>query len=185
MIAQILLGTAFLLSSADEGSDSELAFDFYLNELIEHEMSVDAPMARLIERHLIAATFNTTDGDILKDRLRRLAEAYRDNPDKVDRFKRLDNGFAVAFEKLMKSAKQKRLIYTAAGAAIGAVVAIPISKAISGSSKVLLLAVPLGALAGAGAGFLLGQIMAMPDFEYERGFFSRDLEEIEDFISSQ
>ncbi len=184
MIAQILLGTAFLLSSPEDQSDATVAFDFYLNELTEHEMAADAPMARLIEKYLVEATFNTTSEAVFKDRLRRISKAYSQNPDKSERFRRLDSGFTVAFEQVIQKAKKKRIIYSAAGAVVGALVAIPVGRLISTSSKFLLVSIPVGALAGAGAGFLLAQLIEMPDFSYERGLMSRDLQEIDDFLSS-
>src|SRR5262249_29461448 len=144
-------------------------FDFYLQEMVSHELAPDAPMSRLIYEYLVEATFDTNSENVFKERLQRLAQAQQDHPDRMGRFQSLDRYLQREFEKKLKSAKTKRLIYAGAGAVIGALVAIPIGRAIHSGAQSLLIAIPSGALVGAGVGFLLGNLLAMPHYTYESG----------------
>ena len=53
-------------------------------------------------------------------------------------------------------------------------VAFPIGKMIAGG-RYLLLALPAGALAGAGAGFLLSDLINMPHYQYSEGDLTDDV----------
>lgn len=190
MIAQMLLSLAIGISSPTlENEEADAAFNFYLKEMVQHAMAVDAPMANLIEKYLVEATFDTTSESVFKTRLRAIQATLEDHPDKIDRFQNLDSKFQRAFDKKISAGKQKRLIYTAAGAAagaaIGAVIGVPVGKAMGTGTKALFISVPTGALVGAGAGFLLGDIVAMPDYSYERGSVDWDLKEIEDEVEGR
>lgn len=184
MIA-LLLGLSLMSTAAEEFDGPNVDFDFYLKELVSHEMAADAPMAKLIRDYLAEAVFDTTSEKVFRDRLRQIQQSLQENPNRLDRFKSLDSALSRSFEARLESAKQKRLIYTAAGAVVGALVAIPVGRVIGGSTKALLIAIPSGALLGAGAGFLLGQLVAMPHYTYERGMVNRfDLAEVDEFLGA-
>jgi len=181
-----VLGFALGLVGAapvDSENDKQSAFDFYLEELLAHEMSADAPMSRLIEDYLVEATFDTTSGDIFKDRLRKIQRAVKDRPDRIGRFQRLDDRFSDVFRAKLSEAKHQRMIYTAAGAVVGALVAIPVGRAINKSAQVLWISIPAGAALGAGAGYLLGNLIVMPDYTYDPGTLNFDLKQIQDELS--
>ena len=80
----------------------------------------------------------------------------------------------------MKKAKKLRWYFTAGGVLAGMVVAFPIGKFIGKSAKAIAIAIPVGAVLGGGAGFLLGDLLHMPDYYYEPGSVTDDLQLIYD-----
>lgn len=188
MLIEMVLGLSLSLA-ADidvEKEEADAEFNFYLREMVVHQMSADAPMAELIFQSLVDATFNTTKESIFRERIHSLQKTLQDHPDKADRFDKLDREFTRVFQKKVDEAKKKRFIYAISGAVIGAVVGIPVGKAISSTSKILFITIPAGALLGAGAGFLLGNLLAMPQYSYESGMVSHwDLKEIDDVVAGR
>ncbi len=183
MILTIGLRALLALTAQNAPAESPDAdFDFYVQELVAHELPDSDPMVPLIERGLVDAIFNTTKEAVFKDRLRKVHQLAREHPDRIERFDRLDRQFSQAFELKLKEAKRKRTIFTLGGAVAGAIVAIPVGRLISKSTQALLIAIPVGALVGAGAGYLLGDLVAMPDYSYEAGSLNTDLDEINDFL---
>jgi hypothetical protein len=186
----IVLSLAYLLSGAsiDEAPTGDSNFDYYFGEFTTYEMKSDQPMGKLITERLAASMFDTTDEKTFRTRIQLLLNSEKENPDKTERYLKLDSYLSAQFESRLKEAKHKRLVYTAVGAVVGAVIAIPAGlmigpKVTSMGTKVLLLTIPIGALAGAGAGFLLGNILAMPKYDYEPGVLSKDLKAYQNEIA--
>lgn len=183
---EIFALTLSLLTGIDDELGDDLDFTFYLSEFATSELPKGDPMQQIIVDHLVESVFNTTREDTFQQHIRLLKSTAKSNPDKADRFSTLDSRLKVEFDKKMKEAKQKRLIYTAGGAVAGAVLGIPVGKMLSNAtsmgSKILYLTVPAGALAGAGAGYLLGDLIAVPNYSYEPGTMTRDLELVQQEI---
>jgi len=151
MISEILLSITLCASAFSlENEDSDVEFNFYLKEMVDHAMAQDAPMASLIANYLVEATFDTTSDRVFKTRIRQISKTLEDHPDKIDRFQYLDGKFKRTFEKKVAAAKQKRLLYAASGAVVGAIIGIPVGKLAGGGTKALFISVPSGALVGAG-----------------------------------
>lgn len=158
--------------------ENDQEFNFYLGEFAENRFEDGSSYQRLLEERLSAATLKTTRESVFKNRLRQLQEAYRRYPETQLRFQRLDELLQDGFSEKLKKAKRIRWISATGGAVIGALVAIPIGKSMGSSlaGKALYIAIPIGALSGAGLGFLLGDIFAMPDYRYEDLGVSSDIE---------
>lgn len=184
MIAALLLSLS-IFSAVDEETASDDEFTFYLTEFAQHELPKGDAMAQLITDRLVDATFNTANTASFKNHIQQLKVMAKANPIKADRFASLDTRLAAAFEEKLKAAQHKRLFYTAGGAVVGAIVGIPIGNFLSTStsmgSRIMLISIPAAALAGAGAGYLLGGILEVPDYTYEPGTMTRDL----DFLRSE
>lgn len=183
----IAIAFALQIFASPQGDlDRELTdvdFNFYLRELVDNELSSDSPMANLIYDYLVEATFDTTSESVFRSRIDALHRAQQENPDKIQRFLALDKRLARSFDKKMAESKTKRLLYAGAGAVVGALIAIPIGRAIQPGMKVLLIAVPAGALLGAGAGYLLGDLLAMPNYTYESGMVNNwDIAEMDEYL---
>lgn len=168
--ALIVAASAWLLPSAPED------FDFYLGELVTHELSADDKMSILINERLAESIFETSDEAIFKQRLTALHAALEKNPSKLDRFNDLDRRLSAVFAERVRQGKRVRLLYAAGGAVLGALVAIPIARLASTSRTALFIAIPAGVLGGAGAGYLLGQMIGMPHYDLEGSLFNKDLE---------
>lgn len=169
----------------DLGADSESEYAFYLSEMLNHSMPVDAPMAKLIEERLVETIFDSTDADVVKNRITALSTALKSRPELVERTIHLDRALTKAFDAKLAKAKTRRLIYAAGGAVVGALVAIPVGRLISTSAQTLWISVPAGALVGAGAGFLLGHLVEMPDYRYELGGLNWDTHALREFLSGE
>lgn len=141
-------------------------FNFYLGEFAENKFEESDSAHFYIEKRLAESMFDTNNASQFKSRLRRLQTAFRHYPDQVLRFQRLDDQLSDIFESKLQRAKRIRWLSAAGGAVVGALVAVPVGRAIGGG-KALLIAVPAGALAGAGAGFLLADLLTMPDYAYD------------------
>jgi len=171
--------------SADDHLSGDPAFDFYYGDFLNFDMKIEDPLAVLITHRLAEAVFSTTDGSEFKKRIQFLLDARQENPDKLDRFVKLDRILETEFDTRLKQAKQKRILYSEVGAVVGAIVAIPAGLLIGSQfsslgAKVLLIAIPIGALSGAGAGFLLGDLLAIPHYHYEPGLLSKGLQAYQD-----
>jgi hypothetical protein len=155
------------------------AFDFYFGEFILHELEGRHGMRRIIEEGLAKAVFSTNDSDQFYRFLHVLKEAMLEHPERLKSFQRLDRLMGLEFEIRMKKAKRMRWLYTAGGALAGALIAIPVGKVLSNTTKLgraaLVIAIPSGILAGGGAGFLLGHLLAVPHYQYEAGDLSEDI----------
>ncbi len=156
---------------------SDTAFEFYLKEFESNYLTKDDPMLKLIENRLAESVFETSDQAEFQRRLSRISELYRLRTDHAQSFKRLDRALKREFEDRLHKAKRRRWLYAAGGALVGALVSIPIAKAISAQSSALWIAIPVGALSGAGAGFLLGNLMETPKYSYASGMLSGDIEQ--------
>lgn len=161
--------------AAEQASD----FDFYLEELVSHELATSAPMSQLIIQNLAAAIFDTDSAEIFYGRIAKLKESFRNNPRRAERFVALNQALQRAFDAKLQEAKRLRVIYSAAGAVVGALIGIPVGKAIGSTNKILLLTIPLGSAIGGGAGFLMGNLMAMPEYEFDSGALDFQLNELE------
>ncbi len=174
-------------TGSNESATGNEEFDFYFGEFVTFEVSEKEPqLGNLIMDRLAESMFNTNNGETFRTRLALLKKAYYDHPLKRMRFNALDARLQVMFESKMKAAKRKRWIYTASGALAGALIAIPIGKVIASSAstvRLLTIAVPIGAVTGAGAGYLLGSLLAMPKYEFTPGSLTTDLEVRDQLIS--
>src|SRR5690606_22390996 len=118
-------------------------------EFLEHHLELSDPMAELIEELLAESIFASNDSKAFYANLHRIRESLKTHPEELKRFVRLDRKMDQVFRERLQSAKRKRWIYGATGAAIGAVIALPVGKFALGTwSKTLLIAVPAGVLAG-------------------------------------
>jgi hypothetical protein len=161
--------------AADQTSD----FDFYLEELVSHELATSAPMSQLIIQNLATAIFDTDSAEVFYSRIAKLKESFRDNPRRAERFVALNQALQRAFDVKLQEAKRLRVIYSAAGAIVGALIGIPVGKAIGSSNKVLLLTIPVASAVGGGAGFLMGNLMVMPDYEFDSRALDFQMNELE------
>lgn len=152
------------------------AFEFYIWEYETHYLTEEDPLALLIERHLAESVFDTTSKSTFEARLKRLQALIAQRPDRLESLRRLDQYLQQAFDVRLKRAKNQRWLYAAGGALVGALIAIPMGRLVSSSAQTLWISVPIGALAGAGAGFLLGELLTVPRYAYTSGLLERDLE---------
>lgn len=164
---------------AAEPQEETSDFDFYLEELVSHELETNAPMSQLIIQNLSEAIFDTDSAEIFHSRIQALKNVFINNPRRADRFIALNRALEVAYSKKIKEAKRVRLIYTAAGVVVGALIGIPIGKAVGGSGRILLITVPIAGSIGAGAGFLLGNLLALPEYEFDSSILEIQLKELE------
>lgn len=180
MILKMLALLTLSLTQAD-GSES---FEFYLGELVTNRLDAKHGMIPLIERGIIESIFESHEKVVFLQRLNDLQIALQKHPELYQNFVQIDRGMAREFEERLAKAKRKRLYYSAGGVLVGALVGIPIGKAFGGG-KALWISIPASALAGGGAGFLLGDLLAMPKYEFLRGQLVEDLEfeleQLEDF----
>ncbi|MBN8554493.1 MAG: hypothetical protein J0L93_03530 [Deltaproteobacteria bacterium] len=180
----LTIGGVFLLSvsvyAASEPIDNESEFGYYFNEFISHELDTTEPMAKLIVNRLAETIFDTTSKSEFEGRLRMLRSSLKAKPELLDRYMSLDARLRNEFDERIEKAKEKRMLYTVSGAVIGAVVGIPVGKVLSTSTsmgmKVMAITIPAGALTGAGAGFLLGQLIEMPHYDLQEGALMGDLD---------
>lgn len=158
--------------------ESDQEFNYYLGEFVENNLEDQHPMQAYVETKLAESIFDTTDEAKFKKRIQSLQNAFRQYPDHLLRFDRLDTRLQQNFNAKLKRAKRIRWISAAGGAALGALVAIPVGKQLGSQlgAKALLISIPVGALAGAGAGFLLADLLAMPSYEYDSSGISPDLD---------
>lgn len=173
---------AFALSlTAYPDSTGNPDFDFYLGELIEDEREDKDPTHKLVAGYLAEAILQANSNEDFQNYLQVLNQAVREHPERHRRFRQLDRALQTGFQEKLKAAKKKRLIYAASGAIIGALVGIPVGRMLN-SSKLIWISIPAGALAGGGLGFLLGNLIAKPDYEYEAGSIhgTHDLDAIAD-----
>jgi hypothetical protein len=161
--------------AAEQASD----FDFYLEELVSHELATSAPMSQLIIQNLATSIFDTDSAEVFYSRIAKLKEAFRDNPRRAERFVALNQALQKAFDTKLREAKRLRVIYSAAGSIVGALIGIPVGKAIGGSNKILLLTIPVGSAIGGGVGFLMGNLMAMPDYRFDSEALDFQMNELE------
>jgi len=173
----ILLSLHLLTSAVAEDSSD---FDFYLEELVSHELDAEAPMSQLIVQNLAESIFDTESEKVFQARLQRLRTAFSDHPRRAERFVTLHRALEKVYAAKIKEAKRLRMIYSGAGAVVGALIGIPVVKSLGGSTKLLLITVPLGAAAGGGAGFLLGNLLAMPDYEFDSTVLDFQLRDIDE-----
>lgn len=181
LLAKLAAVLLIALPSADSGPSS---FDYYLGELVTCKLPPESPMLKLIVERLAESAFETSDEATFYHQLRLLKSTAHENPDKIESFIKLDRRLQAIFKERLQKAKTKRLIYTGVGAVAGAVLGVPAGKWLGSNigSKILWITVPAGALAGAGAGFLLGNILAMPDYAYDSYMETGDLDQINEEI---
>lgn len=160
---------------------TDASYDYYKTEFEIHFLESKDPMAKLIDLRLADSIFDTTSETEFLSRLRELKRLVQENPERVGSLKRLDAYLQRRFEEKMKSAKKKRWLYAAGGAVVGALIAIPIAKAINGKN-ILWIAVPSGALAGGGLGFLLGHLLEVPKYSYTSQVLTEDIDDAIDRI---
>ncbi|PIR22195.1 MAG: hypothetical protein COV44_09265 [Deltaproteobacteria bacterium CG11_big_fil_rev_8_21_14_0_20_45_16] len=172
-IGGILFASLSTLSPQLGPTDSD-AFNLYYIEFTENYLEPKHGMKNIIEKSLAEAVFSSNDETQFKNFIRLLKNASESAPERNKDFRRLDRLLATEFETRMENAKSIRWIYSAAGAIAGAVVAFPIGKMVAGG-RYLLLALPAGALAGAGAGFLLSDLINMPHYRYSEGDLTDDV----------
>ena len=106
----------------------ETTFEFYLGDFLDHQLDLDHPMARLIANRLASSLFETNSQDVFLKRLHQLKQAVATRPELQARFLNLNEKLKQAFELKIKTAKRKRLIYSAGGSLVGAVVGLPVGK---------------------------------------------------------
>jgi len=169
LFASFLLAT--LLGATEEGS-----YEFYKTEYQIHFLESKDPMAKLIDLRLANSIFETTNEAEFLSRLRDLRRLAHERPERIGSLKRLDSHLQKLFKERVKSAKKKRWLYAAGGVVVGALIAIPIVKAINGKN-ILWIAVPSGALAGSGLGFLLGHLLEVPKYTYTSQVLTEDLDD--------
>jgi len=174
-LSLVLLCKLEVYASPESGNE---AFDFYFGEFIGNHLSTGHGMKRIIEEGLAASVFSSNSEREFMRFLEILDQAVRQYPEHYDSFRRVDRLMAAEFQRRVNYAKEKRLIYSAAGAVIGAAVALPVGGLLQGSlgKKALWIAVPTGVLAGGGAGFLLAHLRHMPKYHYERGQLTDDID---------
>ncbi|MGA0162911.1 MAG: hypothetical protein ACO3LE_01495 [Bdellovibrionota bacterium] len=157
--------------------ENDHEFNFYLGEFIENNLDELHPLQVLIQDRLVENFFETSDQKVFQSRLRKLNQAFENHPKALLRFESLNEALYEEFNQKIKKAKTMRWIFTAGGAAAGALVAFPVTKmfARKAARSILLLSVPLGAISGAGAGFLLSDFLFMPDYQFDGLNVSSDL----------
>ncbi|MDB5038278.1 MAG: hypothetical protein JWQ35_1806 [Bacteriovoracaceae bacterium] len=186
-IQSLLLALPLISQSPPDVPNDETEFGYYYGEFLTYAMADDQPMAKLITDRLAESLFQASSSKELQDRLKLLKTSAREHPELLGRFVNLDTKMKRSFTGRVSKSKQKRLLYTVGGAVVGAIIGLPVGKLISAHTtlgiKVLWIAVPAGALLGAGAGFLLSQILDMPENIQSSDFLSKDLESIREEIS--
>ncbi|TVQ79867.1 MAG: hypothetical protein EA369_03710 [Bradymonadales bacterium] len=155
-------------------------FDFYFYDFKSHQLAFDDPLARLISERLAESVFSVKTGEEVVRLLRLIEDSLAEQPERWPLSLSLHRALEREFEKRLALAKTKRKIYSATGAVIGVLVAIPagymLSKAFG--SQLLWLVVPVGGLAGAGFGFLLSDLRYSPPRSYDRDLLSQDLDRL-------
>lgn len=168
IIESLLIALSVLGIERLEAQDSD--FSYYLGELQEQKLKDDDPMRRLIIRRLAEAVFDTAQSTAISQRLYEIQKLSSKRPDLYSAMAQLDANLQSVLQSKIKIAKEKRLIYSASGAAVGALIAIPlvklpISKLLRTEGPVSLwIAVPSSALMGGAAGFLLGDLLEISSF---------------------
>jgi len=183
----LFLALSFCSSGLFAGSEeweSASEFDFYFSEFFFHEMDRKNPMSELIMERLAESFFDTTSADVFKTRLDLLKTEATLHPDKLDRLIFLDRELQSQYARRLEKAKSKRWLYAGGGAVVGALLGIPAGKLLGGTlgNKALWISIPAGALLGGGAGFLLGNLLEMPPYEYASGMINRDLHLMDDIL---
>lgn len=153
-------------------------FDYYYLEFTENFFKTDHKALDLIEDGLVQAMFSTTDAETFKEYIHLLHQAALQHPERFVLYDNLDFKLQKEFQIRLKAVQQKKIIYSVVGAVVGAVVAIPIGKhfVAKTGAKLLWLSIPAAALAGAGAGYLLADLLYSPDYHYDEGSLTRDLD---------
>lgn len=167
--------------------NEENEFGYYYGEFMTYGMEDTHPMSRLITDRLAESVFQSEDKDTLQARLRLLKKSSSDYPELVTRFAKLDERMQRSFTTRVTKAKSNKLLYTAAGALIGAVIGLPVGKLIATHTtlgmRVLWITVPAGAIAGGGAGYLLSDLLERPEKVQSSDLLSKDLQTIEAELS--
>lgn len=181
MLSSIFVAIALVASPKEEN------FDYYLTEFSGHYLTESHPMAQLIEERLATSLFETSSKSEFLDRIYRLNESFKQRPERLSRFSKLNDLLQKAFQTRLAQARTFRRRSAVVGAIAGALLAIPIGKQL-GTTKTLWLAVPTGMIAGAGVGFLLGHFLSYPSYEFSDELIARDvdieLEEIENNLKT-
>jgi hypothetical protein len=174
------------LTSTTLAESSTDSFEYYFKDYALHHLEDKDPLAKLIEERLAESIFDTTSELEFKNRIRAIQQLLEDRPERAQSLRRLNRLLEKNFQEKLSRAKQRRWLYSAAGAVVGALVALPISKSMSTHAQTLWIALPVGALAGGGLGFLLAHLIEMPKYEYTSALISSDfdhsLNEIEDLM---
>jgi hypothetical protein len=185
-IQSLLISLPLLLEPPHAPTSDETEFGYYFGELMTYGGEESHPMVNLITTRLSEALFQSESTTVFQERVRLIKRSAEDYPELAPRFAKLDTHLQKSLGKRVQSAKGKRLIYAATGAVIGALVGIPIGKLIAAHStlgqKVLWIAIPSGALLGAGAGYLLGGILEAQKLA-DANLLSRDLTSMQEELS--
>ena len=174
---RFLLSLALIFGSSGLLRADDLSFEYYFKEYQTHFLEDSDPMIKLIERRLAESLFETNQETEFKRRLSLIQSLIDERPEKSKSLRRLNRLMQEQFSDRLTRAKQKRWLYAAGGALVGALIAIPIAKGLNASSQTLWIAVPSGALAGGGMGFLLGHLLEMPKYEYSSTLITEDLDQ--------
>jgi Txe/YoeB family toxin of Txe-Axe toxin-antitoxin module len=161
----------------------ESEFAYYFGEFVTYSMEDANAMSRLITDRLADSLFQSETNETLQTRLKLIKNTSQEYPELVGRFAKLDARLQTTFNARVTKSKSHKLIYTAAGALVGAIIGFPAGKLLSNHSalgtKMLWITVPAGALVGAGAGYLLSGLIEKPDSSHSSNLMSKDLETIE------
>jgi hypothetical protein len=175
-----------IIGAASSSQASDLDFEYYFKEYQSHYLEDSDPMIKLIERRLAESIFNTSQETEFKRRIHSIQSLVDERPESAQSLRRLNRLLQEEFSDRLKRARQKRWIYTAGGSLVGALIAIPIARGIQAGTQALWIAIPAGALAGGGLGFLLGHLLEMPQYEYSSTLITEDLDQalqsIEDLL---
>jgi len=168
------------LSAAIDSGTGPIEFQFYSEDFLEHEMEVTDPLARLISERLAESLFEAKDEAEFLDLARALRLHMNTEPDRWMRYLQLNTALKAEFERRLERAEYMRKVYSATGALIGTLVAIPAGYGLSQFTgrKLYWLLVPAVGAAGAGLGFMLANLRYSVPASYSPEIFLDDLEEI-------
>jgi hypothetical protein len=170
-LTSFFAGLLIAATPTNEWNDfqADAEFNFYLGEFLENHLDEFHPLQVLIEDRLVESFFSSTNEKLFRERLKKLNAAFENNPSALLKFEILNQALQEAFREKVAKAKRTRWIMTTSGAVIGALIAIPIGRWVGPTTlgPALALSIPVGALSGAGAGFLLSELLYMPRYRFD------------------
>lgn len=136
------------------------SFEYYWEEFLTNELEAKDPMALLISERLAESLFDAKDEEEFLRLSDQMRATLKQRPDKAAHAVYLNNCLHREFTKRLQKQNQRKKIYSAAGAVVGTLVAIPAGHFLSKKfgNRLFWLVVPAGAVAGFGAGWFFGHM---------------------------